>query len=55
MVARGDVRVGAEAGAGASGRDVMTRGSFVCLSFGMDETFEFGGVSPFRADGEAAA
>lgn len=44
MVARGDVRVGtgAEAGAGARGRDVMTRGSFVCLGFEIDGTFGSG-------------
>lgn len=51
VVARGEVRVGAEEGLGEGGRDVMTRGNLGCLESEYGG-FEFGVPSPFTADGE---
>lgn len=50
VVARGEVREGAEEGFGDGGRDVMTRGSFGGLWI-EEESFEVGGASPFTAEG----
>lgn len=51
VLARGEVRGGAEEGFGEGGRDVMTRGSLGCLER-EDWGFELGGPSPFTADGD---
>lgn len=47
VVARGEVREGAEEGFGVGGREVITRGSFGCLE--NEESFELDCGSPFKA------